>query len=140
MKVTQQAIAELHSVACGAYGRPAYDGEREAWQTFLADLPRKHFADAVMAAPETWERFPNVRQMKGEILRRMKNADMPRHQPEPVSEIEIDPENRFAKLASNWERESLTLGLDPDKPSPPEISSRRMQEFWRVLDGEEITA
>ncbi len=36
----------------------------------------------------------------------------------------------FDRLARVWQCESKNLGLDPTKPSPPDIQARRMREFW----------
>lgn len=38
----------------------------------------------------------------------------------------------FDRLAREWQCESKRLGLDPTKPSPPDVSERRMREFWAL--------
>ena len=117
-------IEQSYSVICGAFSRPPYENELNAWQTYLTNLPQKFFTEVIMHGPEIWtERFPTVRQVISEVLRREKasRAQPERPKPSPYNEPDLDPNNRFAKLAEKWRHESIKLGLDPHKATPQDI-------------------
>ncbi len=138
MNATSEDIKQYYSVASGAYSRPIYDNQLEAWQTFLAGFPKRHFSSIIMACTDIWpDKMPTVPEVKREILLRMRKEGPPakRRETEPYSEPDIPDDNPFSMLAQRWREESNRLGLDPNRPTPQDIFKKRMRELRRMLGG-----
>lgn len=84
--------------------------------------------------------FPTLAELRGAAIldaeQRRRRAKLPQDigPPLPRRETRLASDHPAMLLAYRWERESRELGLDPERPSPPEIAKRRFVELHELVD------
>ena len=79
------------------------------------------------------DQFPTAGQLAiiCQLVEVTKPAPAPERRPD-AARPRLDPSNPFEQTARTWEAESKALGLDPNKPPPPEIVRRRVPEIQNL--------
>lgn len=154
----EQAMGVLRSTYNDNRSPARADEQNKAFWLVLSKYPMQIVAKAIMSYPSLTDRphkyMPNAPELAayckalektdcaikphkevptGQDRRSKREAygHLPRTQ-QGMSEYIDEAANPFERLARLWECDSASRDLDPNAPTPPDISKTRLAQFWEV--------
>lgn len=136
------ATDKAYEVMLGAFRCPERSHEREAWRTFLGELPSWAVEEVMGRCLDIWDKAPivgDVRREVGKVLALAAGRESEAHAVRRAAiaaeqaACDVPPKPEILALNARWAAEDAMR--NPDDDTPPDVVAERMAIIHQILDG-----